>query len=391
MPKIKLTKKVVERIKAPHRASKNKEPVIYWDTETKGFGLWVSGKSNQKRFIAQRDLPKSGNTRRVTIGAVGEIDLEKAREKAHQINQQIRSGVDPKARSNSAMTLGGALELYLERRQLAENSRRSYRGKITCWLHDWLDKPLGTVTGNMVEERYHEIAKQSPSTAAVCMTVFSSLYRFAARRDPSMPANPTQWLDGQRIPIPARDTKVGGNRMGKFYMAVMQLENEIHRDYVLTLLFTGMRRGEVASLTWDRVDFTERTINVPAPKTKNKRPLVLPMNTFVFKLLKARRALGDARFVFPEPRSRTGHINGRHVFEPIVKAIGFNVRAHDLRRDYAQATRAARIHPYDIKGLMNHAAGGDVTFGHYAAPQTEDLRKPAQEVCDQLKAWCHIK
>jgi integrase len=160
--------------------------------------------------------------------------------------------------------------------------------------------------------------------------------------------------------------------MAAFYKAVMQLENEIHRDFVLTLLFTGMRRSETSA-------------------TKSKRPFVLPMSDFVFKLLKARRELGDAKFVFPEPRSRAGHVTGRHVFEPIVEATGFDVSAHDLRRDYAQAARAARIHPYDIKGLLNHAAGKDVTLRHYATPSTEDLREPAQEVCNQLKAWCHIK
>jgi integrase len=364
--------------------------VIIWDTETKGFALWVSGKTTQKRFIAQRDLPKGGNTRRVTIGAVGEIELEEARDKAHQIIGQIRSGSDPKARPDSGLTLGGALELYLERRQLAEKTRHNYRGTITRCLHDWLDKPLGNISGSMIEDRYHEIAKQSPSTATVCMTVFGSLYRFAARRDPKMPADPTEWLKGQRVEIPARDTMVGANRLAEFHRAVMKLENAIHRDFVLLILFTGMRRSETASLTWDRIDFVEKIIRVPASATKSKRPLVLPMSNFVFKLLKAKHALGDAKFVFPEPRSRSGHINARHVFEPIVKATGIDVSAHDLRRDFAQAARAARIHPYEIKGLLNHAAGKDVTHRHYAAPSTEDLREPAQRVADQIKAWCRI-
>jgi integrase len=390
MPRARLTKRFIERVKAPHPASRNREPVIVWDTQTKGFGLWVSGKTNQKHFVVQRDLPRGGNTRRLTIAAVGEIELEAAREKAHQLIQVMRSGGDPKAKTDSALTLGGALQLYLERRPLAEKTRHNYRGTITRCLDDWLDRPLAAVTGAMIEDRYHGIAKQSVSTATVCMTVFGSLYRFVALRDPTMPTDPTQWLRGQRISIPARDTMVGAARLAEFYDAVLRLENPIHRDFVLLMLFTGMRRGEVASLTWDCVDLVERVIRVPAAVTKSKRPLALPMSDYVFGLLRARRALGNTGFVFPEPRSRSGHVNGRHVFEPIVRATAIDVSAHDLRRDFAQAARAARVHPYEIKGLLGHAAGRDVTHRHYANPTTEDLRQPAQRVADQLAAWCGI-
>jgi integrase len=42
---------------------------------------------------------------------------------------------------------------------------------------------------------------------------------------------------------------------------------EVARDYLLLLLFTGMRRGEAAAFRWDDVDFGLRVIRLPAART----------------------------------------------------------------------------------------------------------------------------
>src|SRR5262249_22280510 len=87
------------------------------------------------------------------------------------------------------------------------------------------------------------------------------------------------------------------------------LDNQVARDYLLLLLFTGMRRGEAAMLRWDDVDFALRVIRLPAARTKAGRKLDLPMTDIVSGLLAARRSVGrDASgFVFPA-NSGSGHI-----------------------------------------------------------------------------------
>ena len=105
----KLTAKAVERHKAPTKTGKQ---ALIWDTELKGFGLLLSGKTSSKTFIVQRDLP-GGKTRRVTIGSVAEIDLAKAREEAAGIIHSMRQGHDPKHKSAGDITLREALEAYL--------------------------------------------------------------------------------------------------------------------------------------------------------------------------------------------------------------------------------------------------------------------------------------
>ena len=94
--------------------------------------------------------------------------------------------------------------------------------------------------------------------------------------------------------------------MAAFYTAVCEAENPIQRDYILFLLFTGLRRTAAASLTWNDVEFTERVVIIPQ-KTKHKRDrFKLPMSDFVHDLLLKRSRHSD-EFVFPA-NSKSGHI-----------------------------------------------------------------------------------
>ena len=74
---------------------------------------------------------------------------------------------------------------------------------------------------------------------------------------------------------------VSSEELPTFYEAVASLPNAVARDYLLLLLFTGLRRREAAALTWEDVDLKAKVIRTPATSTKAGRKLDLPMSTFV--------------------------------------------------------------------------------------------------------------
>jgi integrase len=171
----------------------------------------------------------------------------------------------------------------------------------------------------------------------------------------------------------------------------MALPNPIQRDYLLFVLFTGIRRDQAAALAWDYVDFAAKVIRFPADVTKAKSDFNLPMTDFVHDLLGSRRKLGG-KFVFPG-NSKSGHIiEPKRPFELIEHALEIHWSIHDLRRTYADALDFTEMSTYAIKALMHHSheSNGDVTSG-YLSMQTERLREPAQRACDVLKKWCGIK
>ena len=309
MPRTKLTEKTIAKLHAP-TASGNQ--VIYWDAGLRGFGLLCSGVSNSKTFIVQRDLP-GGKTRRVTVAAVNETSLAEAKERACEFLMDMRRGLDPKRKA--AGTLQETLDAYLKSNQLSKRTREIYLGLVARHLAAWRDRQLVSITPAEVDSMHRaiaaKVAKQGRnsgrSIANDAMRCLRTLYNWASHRDDSMsPRNPvrlrkTEWhsVTPVRRPIPAE-------QLAKFYAAVDK-RPPLGRDYLLLLLFTGMRRREAAALIWDEVDFKQRIIRLPAARAKGKRPLDLPMSDFVRDLLVARRQLGNAKFVFPS-YGRSGHI-----------------------------------------------------------------------------------
>ncbi|MGE0035649.1 MAG: tyrosine-type recombinase/integrase [Xanthobacteraceae bacterium] len=393
---MKLTERSIAKLKAPDPSGSQK---LHWDDGLKGFGVLVSGTSNAKSYIVQRTLP-GGRTRRITIGRTNVVTLTEATVRAKELLGAFYRGIDPKAGRRGDHTLRSALTEYLAiRTDLRPRSAEAYRDSVTRHLKPWLDLPLREITRPMVEDRLKKIARDvanesnhnGHAAANSAMRALRVLYNFASDRAPPtnpLPPNPVKlkkvWLEVQ-----PRTRHLSGDELPKFYAAVCELDNQVSRDFILTLLFTGLRRREAAGLRWEHIDLKHKVIRLPATSTKAKRPLDLPMSDFVYDLLARRRALGDTTWVFPAP-SRSGHIEEpRHPLDLVHAATGIYVSAHDLRRSYVTAAESTDMSVLALKALVNHALGNDVTAG-YVQMNVDRLREPAQRVCDRLKLLCGI-
>ena len=410
--KIKLTKRAIERL-APDPSGKQK---LYWDAEIKGFGVLVSGATNAKTYIVQREVNR--RTRRVTLGTVAEFEaagesLERVRKRASKLVLEMRDGKDPRSHrsAEATATLGEVLDLYLlARPKLTEHSKRAYRANIHGNLADWVKHPLRDITPDMVEKRFRKIADRvaaaqakngstpknrvsdpGAATANGAMRGLRALWNFAADgRVPEIPPNPVTRLKRQWHEAPARERLVSADDLPAFYKAVTGLPSRTMSDYIRLLLFTGLRRSEAGSLQWSDIDFAGRIIRLPARRTKARRKLDLPMSDFVHALLVARRAIGyENEYVFP------GDGKTRHLQEPkkalhaVGEACGVCVSPHDLRRTFVTVAGRSKITPREQAALVNHAVGGDVTSG-YDQTTTGDLAEAMQTVTDRMKELCSI-
>lgn len=395
MPTVKLTERAISKLAAPDPSGKQ---TLHWDSTTKGFAVLCSGTTNTKTFIVQRTLP-DGRNRRVTVGAVNDaLPLEKARSRAEDMLDNLRRGIDPKKKIDNP-TLRTTLEAYLTaRRDLRPASVALYRQVTEKTLSSWLDRPLREIDGDMVEDRHRAIAAAISKgrgsdgivTANVAMRTFRTLYNFATERTSDLPPNPVRRLRRQWFAEPKRERMVPEEKMAAFYKAVCALPHPVQRDYLLMLLFTGMRRTECASLRWVDIDLAKRIFRVAAANTKSGRKLELPMSDLVHDLLVARRALGDAGgYVFPGKSQGKFIIGTTAPLKAVAEASGIQVSAHDLRRGYITIAESCDISVYALKALVNHAAGNDITGG-YVQLKVERLREPGQRVANRFKELCGI-
>src|SRR4029077_11443505 len=77
------------------------------------------------------------------------------------------------------------------------------------------------------------------------------------------------------------------------------------RDYLLLVLFTGLRRNEAATLKWSAVDFDARTLTIE--DTKNGIVHALPQTGLLYALLRGRVAKTTSQYVFPGAGA-SGHL-----------------------------------------------------------------------------------
>lgn len=418
--KFKFTKTAIDRLPAPDPSGKQR---LFWDSELTGFGLLVSGISSSRSYIVQRKLP-GGKTRRVTVGPVNDnvMKLDDARTRAGAILAQFYQGKDPKAerreatRQNSgAVTLQSALDGYIANKKkkggkdLREKTKKDYRAAIERHLKDWLNKPLRDITPAMVLERHKEIqrsvdlgpkknAKRSVkftghSTANGVMIALRAVWNFNAKPGRyDLPANPVRALDSSTMfEVKSRTRMVKNEELPAFYAAVNGLASRTARDYLLLLLFTGLRRREAAQLEWEHLDLNARIIHIPGEIAKSGQQLDLPMTDIVYDLLNARRELGlDGKYVFAS-HGKHGFIQEPKFFlNQVFESTGIRVSPHDLRRGFITIAESADIPYLALKALVNHSVGKDIT-GKYVQMKVERLREPAQRVADKIKKFCGIK
>jgi len=388
----KLTKSFVDKVSFEQSGQ-----IFYRDSELLGFGLRV-GKS-AKVYYAEAKL--HGKTVRKSIARHNVVSLDEARSQAKSYLAEISRGKNPhdeeKARKAKLVTLSEVLENYIEARgNLQRSTIQDYRHTFDAYLHDWLKKPAIEISKDMVELKFRKISQTSPSQANKTMRNFRAVMNYAIMKyedsngDSIFRHNPVIRITQLRAWHRAvrKNTLIKHYDLAPWYQAVMNLSNdsiapnrEVVKDFLLLVLFTGLRRNEAAKLTWNRVDLKDRTIVIK--DTKNHTDHTLPLTDFLFELLTKRKAEAKTKYVFPN-ETNTGYMTDpKKQIANVIKESGVNFSTHDLRRTFITIAESLDISAYALKRLLNHKMTNDVTAG-YIISDVERLRIPMQKITDYI-------
>lgn len=380
MPSLRLTRRTIDEI--PFAESGQ---IFYRDTMLSGFGLRVGTKS--KVYFAEGQVNR--RTRRVTIGRADVFAPDVARKRALAMLGEMADGHDPNAEKRKEqverITLEMAFLRFFEARStLSPHTVNGYQRTERLYLKAWRNKPISDITKQMVLTKHRDIAKaHGETTANNAMRHLRSVYNFIAATQDEFPPNPVQILSQARAWYKERrrQTVVTAVDLPAWWKAVMA-EPEYSRDFLLTALFTGMRRGELMKLRWENVDLKARTLHLPS--TKNGDPLDLPLSEFLSDLLSERWARSNGSpWVFPGP-GKSGHLVETKKFLLRVSAgSGVSFTLHDLRRTFITIAESLDVPYYALKRLLNHRANGDVTGG-YIVVNAERLRGPVEQVSARI-------
>jgi integrase len=366
-----LTKRIVETTKPGDR------PVEIRDRQVPGLLLRIQPSGVRSYIVEWR------RGRRVTLGRAGILTLEQARAEARKaLVEADESGAPMRARPRARTD---TLEEFLDNAYgpWVETERKWGRGsvlRIKSRFPELLRLRLVAIDPYQVERwrSARRRAGRAPTTinrdlaslrSALAKAVEWGMLKEhplrtvkAAKTDPLERIRYLSAEEAQRLRagLVARDTLMReARRSGNAWRADRQCEPlpTIDTDgfgdhltpLVLTALNTGLRRGELTSLTWADIDLEGGSLTVRSWATKSRLSRTVPLNSEVREVLtRWRRQHPDGR-VFPVKDVKTA-------FSALKRAAGLpNFRFHDLRHTFASNLVMRGVDLNTVRELLGHA------------------------------------
>jgi integrase len=380
---------------------------LYWDDALTGFGVRITP-SGAVSFIAQSRV--NSKLRRVTIGSTQKLNVKDARTEAKKILGKLATGIDPVAvklaQKAKSVTLREVADDYFINRKrkdgkpLKQTTKNDIDRHIKTTFSDWENKPIVSITREMVGARYTKKSAKSVAQANQSMRVLSALIRYATAkyRKPDSTKiildNPVDVLreTSALSAVEPRTTVVPEAKRGEWWSEVqrrrydpsMATASRTAADLIAFIALTGLRLTEAKTLKWSQVDLEDKSFNLV--DTKNRRDVTFPLSDVANLILSERRENGSA-YVFPG-RSN-GHLdNATKQFKLINKATGVEVSAHPLRRTFIQiGLKKLDLDLWKVKALSNHKLSGDVTLNDYGDLTDVRFLKPqADKIAEYYEA-----
>jgi len=384
----KLTKSFIDKAPTPT----NKDQAFYRDKELKGFALRVTA-SGAKSFVVEKIIGKK--VRRITLGKYGALTAEAARKEAQKLLGQIASGKDPIAEKQATrmreVTLKEVFDDYLKtRKALKPKTIYDYNRVVNIALASWLKKPLTSITKEKVAKIHEHLGQENGHAYAnLTMRVLRAIFNFAAGQYEDSQGrslitdNPVKRLSQTRAwyRVERRQSFIKSHELAPWYQGVQKLENETLRDYLLLILFSGLRRQEAAKLRWEQVNLKSKSLTIT--DTKNREAHTLPLSDYLYELLHSRKLVSISEYVFAGTGAGGYIVEPRKQIAKVIKESEVSFTVHDLRRTFITIAESLDIPAYALKRLLNHKMNNDITAG-YIITDVERLRKPMQQISDYL-------
>ena len=133
------------------------------------------------------------------------------------------------------------------------------------------------------------------------------------------------------------------------------LDDDDYGDVIKLALLTAQRRAEIGDIRWSEIDLDRALLVLPAARTKNKRPHIVPLSAPALAILRKRHR-GQRDLIFGhEALGFTSWSSFKAGLDSRVKIGPW--RVHDLRRTAATRMADLGVLPHIIEQILNHASG----------------------------------
>jgi len=216
----------------------------------------------------------------------------------------------------------------------------------------------------------------------------------SARRDGHIKENPAT---DKRIVIPSKKKTVRKalelDEMREILLSLSKLE-EMDKRYMMLLLFTGMRRGEVLGLKWEDVDLKKNVFHIERsityPKGKNGYEIGKPKTESGLRdvpisqeLMNCLQPLGAHGYIIGGETPITLSIH-RRMMERIRRTIDLHgASPHIFRHSYATLLNDAGASVKTIQAIIGHS-DVQTTINRYVHSRDKKKQEAVRSVNEML-------
>lgn len=362
-----------------------------WDSAVPGLGVRASSGGVLAFVYRSRDAAKKQHIE--TLGRVVTMTLEQARAAANLKRAHIPEPVPGRQAPVQFSTLHEAFEAYVSTKshRLKPATITDYRKNFLCYLGEWQDRPIDTITSAEVIKLYQSLLQRSKAKASYAMRILSFIYNLQIDVYEYPHKNPVVALKAQRLvePVAPRERRIPAGDLPVWWAALETLDPD-PRDYLKIGLLLGFRRKTLLTLRWDLLDLERRQYRLLAETEGNKarETLDYPIGPYTAAILRKRKANADpsSEWIFPGGSGRKdSHAQGfEKSFLGLRKRTGVRVSPHDLRRTRATVANNMGLNTITLKRLLTHrldkAPAGEEVTGGYSISDTESLRPHVETV-----------
>lgn len=391
-----------------------KQQAFLYDTTVPGLG--VRATSGGKSYIFQGRL--NGRSLRVTIGDVRTWTIKAAQTEARRLQMLLDSGRDPRVvkadefADTETRRQANEARNALERAKQEVIARDAWNAYLSAPHPRWghlhrIDHVVAASAGGVARKRGGGATKPGPLAPLLSMRLnditapvvahwlqeestvrptfthnafrkFRAFIHWCSKHPQFQNVVHTDCCTADEVKdlIPAGRAKEGDclqrEQLHGWFSCVRQLQNAVISTYLQTLLLTGARRTELATLKWVDVDFKWRSLTI---RDKVDGMRTIPLTPYVAQLIDALPRRND--WVFSSPAAASGHIaEPRIAHTQALQTAGLpHISLHGLRRSFGTLAEWVEVPVGVVAQIQGHKPSA-LAEKHYR-------RRPL----DLLRAW----
>ena len=382
-----LTHRSIEALRpaqAPYRVS---------DQRCIGLAVRVAASGVKTWDLAYR-VRSTGRVRRISLGRVGDVSLEKARKRANELTSAARTGRDLLAEEEesrvaaaSRLTIGELIDVYVRRRvtgrlRSAKQIENRLKRALCPIRHRYADemrrRDIRQLLDPVADQKIRREAEQRRQT-------IGRMFRWGVSQD-LVEIDPTAGLAAYDPGRPRDRVLTTQEIEGLWKWLGSDALPPDPADILKLELLTGARCGEISGLCGEEIDRDEWVWRLPALRSKNKKPRVTPLVGVARQIIQARLSTTPSGPLFKTENGTTmaSHHLGYYLLSRRRKLPIEKFTTHDLRRTSVTMLAEMGVALDLIAAVVGHEAGGRETrtlVRHYVRSDMIERKT------DALRSW----